>query len=95
MDRLISAERLKAHYSWWGDDPMRETFDQIVDQQPTVEAIPAADVVPVRHGRWIEYRQGRWVYAKCSKCETVHDVRTNYCPNCGDKMNGGADDEND
>lgn len=39
MDRLISAERLKAHYSWWGDDPMRETFDLIVDLQPTVDPV--------------------------------------------------------
>lgn len=47
---------------------------------------PAADVRPVKRGKWVDYQQGRWVYAKCSECETVHDVRSNYCPNCGADM---------
>lgn len=34
--RLIDAEKLKAHYAWWGDDEWRNTFDTIVDLQPTV-----------------------------------------------------------
>lgn len=37
-------------------------------------------------GEWIDYQQGRWVYAQCSECETVHDVRSNYCPSCGARM---------
>jgi len=64
----------------------------ITELYALLKQIPAADVAPVKHGRWIEYIPGRWVYAKCSKCETVHDVMTNYCPNCGAKMDGGADD---
>lgn len=51
-----------------------------------VENIPAADVRPVKRGEWIDYQQGRWIYAKCSECETVHDVQSNFCPNCGAKM---------
>jgi rubrerythrin len=89
MDRLISAERLKAHYSWWGDDPMRETFDQIVDQQPTVD--------PVKPGRW-EYRpayQGaEFGFYVCSSCGSPFWWNTSkYCPECGARMDGGADDE--
>ena len=37
-------------------------------------------------GHWINHQDGRWIYAKCSECETVHDTQTNYCPNCGAKM---------
>ena len=70
-----------------GANMARRTFAMIF------RILPASDVAPVKHGRWIEYRQGRWTYAKCSKCETVHDVMTNYCPNCGAKMDGGADDD--
>ena len=48
--------------------------------------IPAADVRPVRRGKWIDHQEDRWIYAKCSECETVHDVRSNFCPNCGADM---------
>jgi hypothetical protein len=51
-----------------------------------LDEVPAADSRPVVRGKWIDYQQGRWVYAKCSECETVHDVRSNFCPNCGADM---------
>ena len=46
--------------------------------------IPPADVAPVRHGRWLHRKNG---VAYCSECEidTVED-ETEYCPNCGAKM---------
>lgn len=37
--RPIDADKLKAHYSWWDNEEQR-TFDQIVDAQPTVDAVP-------------------------------------------------------
>ena len=61
-----------------------------------IESVPAADVVPVEHGKWIEsanFDTGFWV---CSKCGFVSEAIAapklyNYCPNCGKKMDGGAD----
>lgn len=55
---------------------------------------PAADVVPVVHGKWIEsanFDAGFWV---CSKCRFVSEAIAahklyGYCPNCGAKMDGG------
>ena len=46
--------------------------------------IQAADVAPVRHGKWLHRKNG---VAYCSECEvdTVED-ETNYCPNCGATM---------
>ena len=45
MARLIDADKLKAHYSWWKDGTREMTmgeakdiFDEIVDLQPTVDA---------------------------------------------------------
>ena len=53
--------------------------------------------VPVRHGRWI----GKGEYAVCMECGgrsgTQYDsiepipLMTQFCPNCGAKMDGGAD----
>ena len=58
------------------------------------ESLPAADVAPVRHGRW-EKQSGLY---SCSECGITrpYDVQAdvieywacNYCPNCGAKMEG-------
>lgn len=45
-----------------------------------------ADAKPIKHGRWIDVQEDKWVYARCSVCETLHDVKSNYCPNCGSRM---------
>ena len=39
-----------------------------------------------KSGHWVDHQEGEWIYAKCSECGTVHDVQTNYCPDCGAKM---------
>ena len=60
-----------------------------------MKAIPAADVAPVRHGRWIE--PSRLYYGakqyECSLCcsDTFwnkHSITVKYphCPNCGATM---------
>ena len=48
-------------------------------------------VAPVRHGRWIMHDDEFGLTCECSAChiETMGDG--NYCPNCGAKMDGGAD----
>ena len=58
-----------------------------------INSIPAADVAPVVHGRWIH--DGRRIksgidWCHCSECEKSDNfcARTNYCPNCGAKMDG-------
>lgn len=49
---------------------------------------PAADVAPVVHGHRVD--DGGF-YARCSQCDGVLPLCANYCPNCGAKMDGGAD----
>ena len=46
--------------------------------------IKPVDVAPVRHGRWLHRKNG---VGYCSECEidAVEDG-TEYCPNCGAKM---------
>lgn len=50
-----------------------------------------AELMP-KEGEWIDEQRGRWIYAKCNLCGKVQDVRSNYCPNCGAKMDGGKAD---
>ena len=55
---------------------------------------PAADVAPVRHGRWIIDSAGGKI--ACSDCRCIYlgyngGLPPNYCPNCGAKLDGGTD----
>ena len=61
-----------------------------------IKEIPAADVVEVRHGRWVDEKyvwQGQ-KSAQCNQCKkkTGYYIQPKYCPNCGAKMDGGQDD---
>ena len=70
----------------------------------TILDIPAADVAPVRHGRWKKSKgnerptengfvhDDRYVCDCCGWgccCETKLDF--SFCPNCGAKMDGGEE----
>lgn len=70
---------------------------------------PPADVAPVRHEMWEEYSTSRFYgfdkagdpiyrdvpvyYCSSPKCRRKTIIKEKYCPNCGAKMDGGADDE--
>ena len=50
------------------------------------DRIPAADVRPVVHGRWVTrpYMMGKTEY--CSRCGENYGRKHNFCPNCGADM---------
>lgn len=62
---------------------------------------PAADVAPVVHGRWSDAGFGElpkhapygWAYSVCGGISFNNEYI--HCPNCGAKMDGGADHEAD
>ena len=65
-----------------------------------IEALPSADVAPVVHAEWVVCGDGDNVPWMCSHCgkTTAHKYKViygKYCPNCGAKMDGGADHEDD
>ena len=70
-------------YSW-------EEIEEFID------SIPAADVQPVVHGKWVDegfYADGSAKHAfHCSNCGhhiiEWKDDTSNYCPNCGAIMDG-------
>ena len=61
-----------------------------------VNHIPAADVAPVVHGRWIEGAENFTCGNHNAECSVCHcnvswsgcDEDYNYCPNCGARMDG-------
>lgn len=73
----------------YGIDTDNEDVDMIFDM---VINAPSYDVVPVRHGRWVESfkvnapptLRSRWTCSWCGNVQTYGI--TDYCPNCGAKM---------
>ena len=54
--------------------------------------LPAADVAPVVHGRWIAQDETLTRFM-CSNCESKnYDGYEKYCPNCGAKMDATSGD---
>lgn len=102
---LCPVGRYGRGYVYGSDREKYDAWDEIVD---ALENIPAADVAPVVHGRWIRphWRNSNYC-CDCSECggEAMHrDYQWNkngiypICPNCGAKMDiedGGADNEAD
>lgn len=58
--------------------------------------IPAADVEPVRRGRWKIRRKSDWpewtIRIVCSSCGLITGQKSKYCPNCGSKMQGAENE---
>ena len=63
-----------------------------------LQNLPAADVVEVRHGRW-EMAPCNGVYdMRCSACGFCPGIRffsSNYCPDCGARMDKEDEHEAD
>ena len=69
----ILGEPTESHYpSWYAE---------------RIKALPAADVVPVVHGKWMPFHsEAAGDIQYCSACEIGFDAKTDYCPHCGAKM---------
>lgn len=53
-----------------------------------VASAPAADVAPVRHGRWLCVDTDTEQFFLCNRCKKKEYWESDYCPNCGSKMDG-------
>ena len=60
-----------------------------------ISRIPAADVAEVRRGWWTEIKEHiypadgvckEWTNFYCSECDVPNNSPTDFCPNCGAKM---------
>ena len=71
----------------WTDEHMEELLN---DFYVIPKDTPAADVAPVRHGRW---ETGYFHDRVCSCClhpdNDLEERAHRFCPNCGAKMDGG------
>lgn len=87
--RLIDADDLKK--TWYREHNIEpgEMGALFVGNNEVPKFIDRARTIePVRHGRWMDMK-GFWMCSECHK-DTLNLF--NYCPYCGAKMDGDADD---
>ena len=86
--RLIDANALMKNKTNLWDEALGYSDCVLVED---IENAPTVDAVEVVHGRWELYPSS--MHRRCSVCKMEYDkpkfnVRANYCPNCGAKMDG-------
>ena len=97
VNRLIDIENEFQHYKpFQGFE--HAMYRKVCEAEIAIGKTQAADVAPVRHGRW---EKQRGIYS-CSECGMTcpYDVQAdvieywacNYCPNCGADMRGSNDE---
>ena len=87
-NNLIEEIREERCYNCRNFKDMKCDYCGTADYIYMIEDMPAADVAPVRHGRWKRYGKN---LGECSECGEIVSVRNNYCPNCGAKMDEKED----
>ena len=83
-------------------DTMRTWVERYAEQRRgiltavnIVEDIKPADVAPVVHAHWIRHENADEIDGyevpmfECSKCRAWKEDDSDYCPDCGAKMDGG------
>lgn len=63
---------------------MEDDFKKAIKKMP--KGI-IADVAPVRRGRWLCVDTDTEQFFLCNRCKKKEYWESNYCPNCGAKMN--------
>lgn len=89
MPEYIEKEKLKEAFCPYSDTNYAQDMETILR---IVDELPAADVAPVVHGRWVKVpvplRKGKYAL-ECSHCKQRLKPLNGeliYCPVCGAKM---------
>ena len=88
QSRLDSISQMSyLNMDWHELDIMRNAIEDAIND---IGKVPAADVQPIKHGRWVVDEYG---YLRCDNCGEVclrNDigiyVKSWYCPECGADM---------
>lgn len=96
IERGALIEKIKSVYCAdcdnWNEVKCRAC--QFDDAMIKIDSAPAADVVEVVHGEWIESHVPDSILDECSICHFDCGAYSfKYCPNCGAKMDGERKEE--
>ena len=89
MTEYIEREALMRNLKHFAPEQLTPLIESLIQKQP------AEDVVEVRHGTWLLEREpdGKPYCFHCSVCDSdFHHIgiktASDFCPNCGAKMDG-------
>lgn len=68
-------------------DIVKRTMGDYATAWCEISKLPAANMAPVRHGKWFDVGS---LSCRCSVCGCKHIKESNFCPNCGAKMDLGS-----
>lgn len=91
IEREDLIRRFELSIKSWGRDcnsnaPIKaRTYEEAVDR---IKKLPTADVVEVKHGKWVDKEYFGIEVPVCSICEyeSSNYEHHSFCPNCGAKM---------
>lgn len=89
MADYIDREKLLKSIPSVKNDKTISLFGAVAAMICIVNLVPKEDVAPVVHGTWLLRYIGHGHYWECSVCHATPIYvtnNTNYCPNCGAKM---------
>ena len=98
MDEYLSKETLQEKLNRKKAGPANKRYtegwnDAILMVKSMIHSEKAADVAPVRHGRWVKMDttgllavEPVWNCSSCGYPVGVSVAGSKYCPNCGCKM---------
>lgn len=104
-DYIKRSDAINAYKTSRSKNNHRTTENSLVHTQEhnhilhILDKLPAADVVEVKHGKWVHSEFGT-VCTRCGRAyDTLEIMRTTsqfqkefkFCPNCGAKMDGKED----
>ena len=98
-ERLLKQFEVNEPQNWTNSDSEIQEEIDYACYRGLVETAPAADVVEVRHGKWVPslHHYGLYMCSECrcsdEKCQPVFDRKNSWksCPNCGATMDGKGD----
>ena len=91
MAEYINRAELISNLKEFANEQLTTLIENLIQKQPT------ADVAEVRHGKWLTWEEqfpDRKPTKKnnlgvfCNNCHSHADNMTDFCPNCGARMDG-------
>ena len=91
MNEHISKEALQEKLNRKKAGPATKRYtdgwnDAILMVKSMIHSEKAADVAPVRHGRWLCVDTDTEQFFLCNRCKKKEYWESDYCPSCGCRM---------
>ncbi len=88
-ENAVSLDGVIDTIEWYRTNPQHFTEDNLIED---IKGLPPVTPKP-RTGKWILVRNklGATIDRICSCCNRSHEKTSDYCPNCGAKMEGASE----